>query len=76
MGEDLTFRELLVSVWNQILLKVEHGKPSSQDLVTIGFLLRRVYAVAQAYKAKKTQYTIADWTTKVIEVAQQAGIPV
>ena len=71
----MTFRELLVSVWNQILLKFEHGKPSSEQVVEIGFLLRRVYAVAEAYKAKKTQYTIADWTTKVIEVAQQAGVP-
>lgn len=70
------FRELLITVWNRILIRFENGKPTSEQLVEIGFMLRRVWVVADAYKAKRTQYTIGEWVEKLIGVAKEAGVPI
>jgi hypothetical protein len=70
------FRELLVQVVNQILLKLEDGRLSGQEAMDVGFMLRRVYVVAEAYKAKKETYTLAEWLQKLVGIAKEAGIPV
>lgn len=77
-GDDLTFRELLVKTWNEILVRLEesHDKLSGQDLEVIGFALRRVYFVAQAYKQGREQTTLDQWIMKVVEIAKAAGVPV
>lgn len=70
------FRELLVTVWNRILLRLEDGKLSSRELEEVGFMLRRVWVVADAYKAKQAQYTIGEWIGKLVGIAKEAGVPV
>ena len=74
--DDLAFRELLVKVWNEILVRLEesHDKLSGQDLEVIGFALRRTYFVAQAYKAEHATYTSAQWIEKLMGIAKDAGI--
>jgi hypothetical protein len=74
--DDLTFRELLVKTWNEILVRLEenHDKLSGQDLEVIGFALRRVYFTAQAYKAEHGTFTLAEWMDKLVEIAKQAGV--
>lgn len=75
-GDDLTFRELLVKVVNEILLRLRDGSLSQADLETIGFALRRVWFVAQAYKAQKKQLSLSEWVEKLIGLAKEAGVPV
>ena len=76
VGDDLTFRELLVKVVNEILLRLRDGSLSQDDLETIGFALRRVWFTAQAYKAEKKQLTLSEWVEKLVGVAKEAGVPV
>lgn len=76
VGDDLTFRELLVTVWNRILLRLEDGKITEQELEEIGFMLRRVWFVAEAYKARKKGSSLAEWLEKLIVAAKEAGVPV
>lgn len=76
VGDDLVFRELLVVVWNRILIRLEDGKLSSRELEEVGFMLRRVWVVADAYKAKQEKYTLAEWIKKLVGVAKEAGVPV
>jgi hypothetical protein len=75
-GDDLTFRELLVKVVNEILLRLRDGSLSQADLETIGFALRRVWFVAEAYKAQKKQLSLSEWLEKLIGLAKEAGVPV
>jgi len=75
-SDDLTFRELLVKVVNEILLRLEKGSLNQDDLETIGFALRRVYFVAQAYKAEHKQGDLGDWVSKLIGYAKDAGVTV
>lgn len=74
--DDLTFRELLVKVWNEILVRLEESgsKLSGEDLETIGFALRRVYFVAQAYKAEHEKWTISQWMDRLTGIAKDAGV--
>lgn len=74
--DDRTFRELLVKVWNEILvrLKESHNQLTGEDLESIGFGLRRVYFVAQAYKAEHETYTSAQWIEKLIGIAKESGV--
>lgn len=75
-SDDLTFRELLVKVMNEILLRLRDGNLSGQDLEVIGFALRRVWFTAQAYKAAHEKYTIGEWIEKLVGFAKEAGVPV
>lgn len=75
-SDDLTFRELLVKVMNEILLRLQDGNLSGDDLEVIGFALRRVWFVAQAYKAEHAQVPIGDWVQKLIGLAKAAGVSV
>jgi hypothetical protein len=74
--DDLTFRELLVKTWNEILVRLEESQNhlTGQDLEVIGFGLRRVYFVAQAYKAEHATYTSAQWIEKLMGIAKEAGV--
>ncbi len=75
--DDLTFRELMVKVWNEILVRLEESgnKLSGEDLEAIGFALRRVYFVAQAYKAEHEKYTVSEWIDRLTGIAKDAGVP-
>lgn len=75
-SDDLTFRELLVKVVNEILLRLKDGSLNQDDLETIGFALRRVYFVAQAYKAEHKQGDLGEWVQKLVGYAKEAGVPV
>lgn len=70
------FKELLVTVLNRILLRLEDGKLSGRELEEVGFMLRRIWVVADAYKAKHEKYTIGEWIGKVVGIAKEAGVPV
>lgn len=77
-ADSLTVRELMVKTWNEILVRLEegHDKLSSQDLEVIGFSLRRVYFVAEAYKAEGRKFTPAEWMEKLVSIAKDAGVSV
>ena len=74
--DDLTFRELLTKTWNEILVRLEesHDRLTGQDYEVIGFSLRRVYFVAQAYKAEHEKYTVSEWIAKLTGIAKDAGV--
>lgn len=76
LGDDLVFRETLVKVANEILLRLEqtHDKLSSQDLEVIAFALRRVYFIAQAYTNERKTFTVAQWTTQLIDALKSVGV--
>lgn len=76
MGDDLTFRELLITVWNRILLRLQDAQVTEKELEEIGFMLRRVWFVAEAYKARKKESSLAEWLQKLIGIAKEAGVPV
>jgi hypothetical protein len=73
-GDDLIFRELLVTVWNRILLRLKDAKLSEKELEEVGFMLRRVWFTAQAYKAKKQSQTLEGWLALLRGTAKEAGI--
>ena len=73
-SEDHIFRELLVTVWNRILLRVKDAKVSEKELEEIGFMLRRVWFTAQAYKAGKKSQTLEGWLSLLKGTAKEAGI--
>lgn len=74
----MTLRELMVKTWNEILVRLEesHNKLSGQDLEVIGFSLRRVYFVAEAYKAERQKFTLSEWMEKLASIAKDAGVSV
>jgi hypothetical protein len=74
--DDLVFRELLVKTWNEILVRLEegHDKLTGQDIEVIGFALRRVYFVGQAYQNEKGKFTLVQWMEKLVGIAKEAGI--
>ena len=73
-GDDLVFRELLVTVWNRILLRLKDLKLTEKELEEIGFMLRRVWFTAQAYRARKKSRTLEGWLELLRETAEEAGI--
>jgi hypothetical protein len=75
-ADDLTFRELLVKTWNEILVRLKESgnKLTGQDYEVIGFALRRVYFVAQAYKAEHEKYTVSEWIGKLKAIAEDSGV--
>lgn len=77
-ADSMTLRELLVKTWNEILVRLEesHDKLSGQDLEVIGFSLRRVYFVAEAYKAEGRKYTLTEWMERLTSIAKDAGVSV
>lgn len=77
-GDDLTFRELLIKVWNEVLVRLKDSgnQLSGQDLETIGFALRRVYLVSEAYKAERGSFTLSEWLEQLVGVAKSAGISI
>jgi hypothetical protein len=68
------FRELLVTVWNQILLRLRDQKITEKEAEEIGFMLRRVWLVGKMFKEKNKQYTIAQWLEKLASLAKESGI--
>ena len=73
-SDDHIFRELLVTVWNRILLRLQDAKLTEKELEEVGFMLRRVWFVAQAYKAKKTESTLSQWLERLTGLAKEAGV--
>ncbi len=74
VGDDLIFRELLVTVWNRILLRLKDAKLSEKELEEVGFLLRRVWFTAKAYKARKQSRTLEQWLKLLRGTAKKAGV--
>jgi hypothetical protein len=74
-SDDHVFRELLVTVLNRILLRLEDAKVTEKEAEEIGFMLRRTWGVAQAYRARKKEMTIGQWIDKLTSLARQAGVP-
>lgn len=74
VGDDLVFRELLVTVWNRILLRLRDLKLTEAELEETGFMLRRVWFVARAYKARKQSRTLEGWLELLKGTAKEAGI--
>lgn len=74
VGDDLVFRELLVTVWNRLLLRLRDLKLTEAELEEAGFMLRRVWFVAKAYRAKKQSKTLEDWLGLLRGTAKEAGI--
>lgn len=68
------FRELLVTVWNQILLRLQDQKVTEKEAEEIGFMLRRVWIVGKMFKEKNQQYTMAQWLEKLASLARESGI--
>lgn len=74
-GDDLTFRELLITVLNRILLRLQDARVTGKELEEIGFMLRRAWLVAQAYKERKRGTTFSEWLEKLTGLAKDAGVP-
>ncbi len=73
-SDDHVFRELLVTVWNRILLRLQDAKVTEKEAEEIGFMLRRVWLVGKAYREKKKEYTISQWFERLSELAREFGI--
>lgn len=74
--DEQTLRELLVKVWNDLLLKLQDRKLTPAELETVGFELRRVWEFAEAYKAQKQGRTFSEWIQNLVGLAKEAGVPV
>jgi hypothetical protein len=69
------FRELLVTVWNRILLRLQDAKVTEKEAEEIGVMLRRVWFFAQAYAERKKEMPLSEWIAKLSGVAKEAGVP-
>jgi hypothetical protein len=67
---DKEFREHLTFVLNQCLQQLRKNGWSGKTLEECGKLLFRLYAVFQAYKAKKTKYTLSEWVEKLVTLGK------
>lgn len=72
-SDDLIFRELLVTVFNRILLRLQDGTITEKEAEEIGFMLRRVWMVALAYREKRRKYTISQWIEKLSGLLKESG---
>jgi hypothetical protein len=68
------FRELLVTVWNRILLRLQDQKITEKEAEEIGFMLRRAWIIGKTFKEKNQQYTLAQWLEKLTNLAKESGI--
>jgi len=75
-GDDLVFRELLVTVWNRILLRLKDLDVSEKEAEEIGFMLRRVWFTMQAYRARKENRSWDEWLDLVKGIARKCGIQI
>lgn len=73
-SDDHVFRELLITVWNRILLRLEDARVTEKEAEEIGFMLRRTWGVAQAYRERKKEQTLGQWLDKLTGLAKQAGV--
>jgi len=74
VGDDLVFRELMVTVWNRMLLRLSDGSVTEREAEEIGFMLRRVWFVAQAYKARRKDRSFEEWLKELKDTARGAGL--
>lgn len=73
-GDDLTFRELLVTVVNRILLRLQDARVTEKEAEEIGFMLRRAWLVAQAFREKRKEMTVSQWLDRLTGLAKEAGV--
>lgn len=73
-SDDHVFRELLVTVFNRILLRLQDATLTQKELEEIGFMLRRTWLVAQAYAARREPVTFEEWLKRLRGVARDAGV--
>jgi ABC-type ATPase involved in cell division len=75
-SDDHFFRELLVKVFNMILIRLADARITEKEAEEIGSALRRVYIIFQDYKLRKKQYTITQWLDMLMGAAKEVGISV
>jgi hypothetical protein len=73
-SDDHIMKELLVTVINRILLRLQDQKLTEKELEEIGFMLRRTWFIGQAYAARKKELTLEQWLAKLKNEAEGAGI--
>jgi hypothetical protein len=73
-SDDHVFRELLVTVFNRILLRLQDARLTEKELEEIGVMLRRTWILAQAYKARRAGTTLSEWIEKLMGTAKDAGV--
>lgn len=64
----------MVTVWNRFLLRIKDATVSQDEIEEIGFMLRRVWFTAQAYKARKNSRTLEGWLNLLKRTATEAGL--
>lgn len=73
-SDDHVFRELLVTVFNRILLRLQDARLTEKELEEVGFMLRRTWLIAQAYGARREPLTFEEWLKRLRGVAHEAGV--
>jgi hypothetical protein len=63
--------EHLVFVFNQCIQNLRKTGWTGQTLEKVGKLLFRLWQVFQAYKEKKTRYTMSEWLEKLIGLGKE-----
>lgn len=73
-SDDHIFREMLVTVWNRILLRLQDARLTEKEIEEIGFVLRRVWVVGKAYAEKGEKYAPHEWVKRLKDLALEAGV--
>lgn len=72
--DDHVFRETLVVAWNRLLLRLADRQVTAKEAEEIGLILRRLWIVAQAWKAKNKKETLAEWLERLVGAAKSSGV--
>ena len=71
--DDHVFREALVVAWNRLLLRLSDARITEKELEEIGLILRRLWIVGQAWKAKRKKETLAKWLERLVDALKVSG---
>jgi hypothetical protein len=74
--DDHFFRELLVKVWNMLLLRLQDAHLSEKELEEMGSALRRVWIIYSKYRLRKQDYTLVQWLDKLKQAAEEVGVSI
>lgn len=72
--DDHVFREALVVGWNRVLLRLRDARVTEAEAEEIGLILRRLWVVGQAWKARQKKETLAEWLEKLAGAAKASGV--
>lgn len=73
-SDDHVFRELVVTVFNRVLLRLQDARLTEKELEEVGFMLRRTWLVAQAYAARREPIGFEEWLKRLRGLARDAGV--